>query len=427
MTDFGLPSPGDGVALKGIRVLDLTDETGYEAGRFLADWGAEVIKVEPPQGDSARLRPPFADNVEDPTRSLFFMARNRNKKGITLDLESDEGRALTKKLIASVDVVIETYPVGYLAERGLGYDDLKTDHPGLVYCSITPYGQDGPMSRFRGSDLTVMAQSGFLDLLGDKDRAPLRLQVPQISQHASEAAAGAIMTALFHRENTGEGQYIDTSACQVQVMCGSATNWMTWEVNRSIVKRQGALIETPSGGYALSVFWECADGYVVFVFLPGGMGGGRMMEGMIKWMESEGFDPAPLNEFDWNTYDIDADYATQEFIDRYAEPIRRFFKPKTRDEIFEKALGYHIMLYPANDASTLVENPQLVSRGFWQQVTHDDLGRDVTYPGAPMVMTQTPMRAGERAPHLGEHTDDVLGALGLGNDEIAALRAAKAI
>lgn len=400
-------------ALDGIRVLELSDESGYECGRFLADFGAEVIKIEPPQGDAGRARGPFYQDEAKPENSLFFMARNRNKKGITLDLDSAEGKAAFRKLAGEVDVVIDTYPINYLRDRGLDYESLKADHKGLIMCSISPYGQTGPYAKYRGSDLTVMALSGFMDVLGDQDRAPLRMQVPQISQHASEAAAGGIMSALYHREQTGEGQYIDTSAVQTQVMCGSTTNWQTWECNRLIVKRQGGSIEAPSGRYSLPVFWECADGgYVVFVFLPGGMGGGRMMEGLIGWMREEGFDPAPLDEFDWNTFDIDGEYADQAFMDKQAEPVARFFKQYDRPTIFAKALEKHIMLYPANDASTLIDNVQLVSRGFWETVNHDDLGLgEVTYPGAPMVMTETPMRAGHRAPTIGEHNDEILGKL----------------
>ena len=414
-------------ALEGITVLDLSSDLGYETGRFMADWGAEVIKIEPPQGDEGRMRGPFLDDDPDPQKSLFWAVRNRNKKGITLNLETEEGVALFKRLASEVDVLIDAYPLNYLRDKGLGYDVLKALNPGLVMAAITPFGQTGPYSHYRGSDLTIMAWSGFLDLLGDKDRAPLRLQVQQINQHASEAAMGSIMTALYHRENTGKGQFVDCSALQVQVMCGSATNWMTWEANRVLVRRQGALIETPSGSYAVSVFWECKDGYVVFVFLPGGMGGGRMMEGLQAWMKSEDFDPAPLDSFDWNTFNIDADYATQEFIDGMSEPIKRFFGARTREEIFAKALEHHIMLYPANDASTLIDNVQLVSRKFWGEVEHDDWGKTVKYPGAPMVMTETPMALGTRAPKLGEHTDQVLAGFGLTEDEIKDLRAKNAL
>lgn len=409
-------------ALEGIRVLDVSDESGYECGRFLADFGADVVKIEPPQGDLARGRAPFYGEEPDPNKSLFFWARNRNKRAITLDLDSAEGQEIFRKLAKDVDVVIDTKPVNWMRDRGIDFATLRAENPGLIMAGITPFGQQGPKSRHRGSDLTIMAASGFLDTLGDVDRAPLRLAVPQISQHASEAAAGSIMTALFHRETTGKGQYVDCSATQVQAACGSLTNWMTWHVNRLPVSRQGPFIETPNGGYKTNVFWECADGHVVFVFLPGGMGGGRMMEGMMEWMREEGFDPAPLDDFDWNTFDIGADYATQDFIDKYIEPVARFFKPKTREEIFAKALEKHIMLYPANDASTLIENVQLVARDFWWDVAHDDVGKEIKYPGAPMIMTETPMQPGTRAPKLSEHTDEVLAQAGLSADEIAALK-----
>ena len=167
--------------LHGLRALDLTGETGFLTGMLLGELGADVIKVEAPAGDPARRRPPFWGGIEDPERSLLWLALNSSKRGLTLDLERAAGRELFLRLAEGADVVLETEAPGGLTARGLGWETLHARNPRLILCSLTPFGQTGPHANWRGSDLTVIAMSGNLHCTGDPDRAPLRCALPAAS------------------------------------------------------------------------------------------------------------------------------------------------------------------------------------------------------------------------------------------------------
>ena len=156
-------APADGVLLPPYRVLDLTGPEGVFCGKLLADYGADVIKIEPPDGDPTRQKPPFIGDQPGPERSAYFLFYNTNKRSVTLDLESPQGLDLFKKMAASADVLIESFPVGYMKTLGLDFDILKTDNPGLVMASITPFGQTGPWKDFLSTDLISAAVSGFGD------------------------------------------------------------------------------------------------------------------------------------------------------------------------------------------------------------------------------------------------------------------------
>ena len=170
------------------RVLDLTTERGLLCGQVLGDLGADVIKVEPPGGAPARRLGPFLNDEAHPDRSLYWWAYNRNKRGVTLDIDRPEGRALLRRMATSADFLIESFNPGDLAARGLGYDDLSALNPALVYVSISAFGQEGPKATYADADLIIMAAGGPLMLTGDDDRPPVRLSVPQAYLHASAAA-----------------------------------------------------------------------------------------------------------------------------------------------------------------------------------------------------------------------------------------------
>src|ERR1700680_297713 len=209
--------------LTGCRVLDLTTERGLMCGQMLGDLGAGVIKVEPPGGSSVRSLKPFFADVPGPERSVYWWAYNRNKRGITLDLETAEGRDLMRQLAARADIIVESDDPGALAQRGLGYGDLSAINPALVYVSITPFGQNGPKASYADSDLIVMAASGVLILYGDEDRAPLRMSVPQAYLHACADAAGAALIAYYDRLNTGLGQQVDVAAQESLTLAQQST------------------------------------------------------------------------------------------------------------------------------------------------------------------------------------------------------------
>ena len=195
--------------LDGIRVLDLTDDKGFLCGRILAEMGADVIKVEKPGGDVSRNKGPFYHDEPEPEKSLTWFAYNLNKRGITLDIDARDGQAIFFKLIKKADIVIESFPVGYMQQIGFDYVKLKELNRRIIMTSITPFGQTGPYKDFVASDIVVQAMSGYLYLCGDPAHPPMRISIPQVYLHASGEAATATMIALYHRESSGEGQYID--------------------------------------------------------------------------------------------------------------------------------------------------------------------------------------------------------------------------
>ena len=220
-----MPPEAAAPPLSGIRVLDLTTARGEIAGRILADLGAEVLKIEPPEGCAARRMPPFEDGREgDPDGSLYWAVYGRGKHSVTLDLASAEGRTQLRTLAAGADILLESFEPGHLAGLGLGYEDLSALNPALVYASITPYGQSGPDAHSPATELTIEAAGGLLSLTGDGDRAPVPVGYPQAGLHGGAQAAADAVVALCERDRSGLGQYLDVSmqACMV---------WTTMDAN----------------------------------------------------------------------------------------------------------------------------------------------------------------------------------------------------
>ena len=197
--------PPNSSPLAPYRVLDLTEGGFNWCGKVLADLGADVIKVEPPEGSLTRRRGPFAVGVEDPEGSLFWAAYCLNKRSAALDLERADGVEALRELARGADVLVESFAPGYLAERGLGFHDLAAANPGLVYTSITPYGQTGPRAHHRAADIAAWAMGGMQYLCGDEDRPPVRVAVPQAELHAGAQAAAGTMIALRARNRSGAG------------------------------------------------------------------------------------------------------------------------------------------------------------------------------------------------------------------------------
>ena len=197
-------------ALDGIRVLDLTTARAEMAGKVLADLGAEVIKVEPPEGTPARRMPPFDDR--DPERSLYWAILGLGKGSVVLDVLGDHAdREAFERLLTGADVLLESFDPGVMAGVGLGYEQLAERFPQLVYTSVTPYGQDGPWADRPATELTVESAGGLVSLQGDQDRPPLPVGYPQAAFHAGAQAAADTLIALYERDRSGFGQRLDTS------------------------------------------------------------------------------------------------------------------------------------------------------------------------------------------------------------------------
>jgi crotonobetainyl-CoA:carnitine CoA-transferase CaiB-like acyl-CoA transferase len=246
------------------RVLDLTNERGLLCGQVLGDLGADVIKIEPVGGSPVRRLAPFFEDQPGTERSIYWWAYNRNKRGLTLDLEREQGRAIFKQLAATADFVIESSDPGYWSRRGLGYGELSTLNPRLIMVSITPFGQNGPKSSYADSDLIIMAAGGVLILYGDEDRPPIRMSVPQAYLHASVDAAFAALVACYERLDSGLGQHIDVAA-QESIGLANQSTALSAPLNADETGRMAGGAKL--GPLRVPLVWQAKDGQISFVFL----------------------------------------------------------------------------------------------------------------------------------------------------------------
>jgi crotonobetainyl-CoA:carnitine CoA-transferase CaiB-like acyl-CoA transferase len=401
------------------RVLDLTNENGYLCGEILAEMGADVIKIENPRGDSGRKLGPFYQQVPDQEKSLYWFAYNLNKRGITLDIETEDGRQILIRLIKTADFLIESFPTGYLDSLGLSYDKIQEINPRIVMTSITPFGQTGPYKDYKGSDLVIMAMSGLMYITGDPDKAPLRISFPQAFLLASAHAAASSMIAHYYRESSGEGQHVDVSA-QETVLWEIANGVPLWQLNKIIYKRAGSFLSGRWSDAKQRLLWQCKDGYVSFYIL-GGPSGIKTNIAIVKWMVEKDAAPDYLKQFNWNTLDMSKQ--TQEMQDRIEKPIGEFFMKFTKAELYEESAKRGIMLYPVCNTKDIQENEQLKARDYWVKVNHPELSTSITYPGVFARLTETPLEIIRRAPLIGEHNLDIYEReLGFSKADLAVLR-----
>jgi benzylsuccinate CoA-transferase BbsE subunit len=398
------------------RVLDLTDEKGFLCGKLFGDLGADVIKVEKPRGDPSRNISPFYHDKPDPEKSLFWWAYNTNKRGITLNIESQEGKDIFKRLTKTTDFVIESFPAQYMSNVGLGYNDLEKVNPGLIMASITPFGQTGPYKEYKCSDIVGWAMGGYMYAYGDPDRPPVRIScVPQAYLHAGLAAAVGAMMALFYRHSTGKGQQVDVS---IQESVAHALDNVSyfWDLTRTITHRKGSDYHGGS-----PIIWPCKDGYISWIYWMGLSIDWN--QPLIKMMESEGMANDFLKNFDWSTFDYHT--APPEIIDAIMKPTNDFFMSHTKAELHKLALKFNAMLQPVANASDLLESTQLASREFWIELVHPELDTKVIYPGTFGRFSEGSQQIARRAPLIGEHNQEIYEKeLGLSRNKIIKMKQA---
>ena len=416
--------PTDDAGLLGpYRVLDLTDERGILGGKILADLGADVIQIEPPGGSSARRVGPFYHDEPHPERSLFWWSYAANKRGITLNIISSDGRALLRRMVPSAHFLIESFPPGYMERLGLGYDALAAINPALIVVSVTPFGRDGPYARYRASDLNGMGMAGFMYLTGDPDRPPARVGVPHFYLHGAAAGATGAMIAHTQRVLTGRGQHVDVS-CQEAVARTLASAPQLFAIEKSVIRRQGSYRQTGDTTF-MRITWPCKDGFVNFQ-LSGGAGAGRSVNNLIQWMEEEGRGDPFLTGLDWTT--LGYGLITKELLDRVVPPVERFLMSHTKAELFEGAVKRRILLFPVATTGDIMQNTQLQARGYFRPVPHPDVATAVTYPGPFVQASATPIELRRLAPKVGEHNAEIyLDELGLTRKELVQLREAGAV
>ena len=407
------------------RVLDLTDATGWLCGRILGDLGADVIKIEPPGGDPGRRGGPFYHDQVDPEKSLPWFAYNANKRGITLNLDAAPGQALLRRLARQADFMIESFAPGYLDARGCGYRDLRELNPRLVFTSLTPFGQTGPYAFYRGADLIAMAMSGFMALVGESGKPPLRVQLPQAPMWTGMYAAAGTLLAHHYRQETGCGQQVDVSL-QAGMLWALANAPAFWSLNRENLQRVGTQIVGRSvTGARMRALYPCQDGYINFI-IYGGEAGKRSNDAMVEWMDEKGVAPEWLKQKDWGAFNVAT--STQEEIDAIEAPFGAFLRERTKTEFANESLKRGILGYPVNDARDISQDPQLVARGFWQTVEHPELNATLTYPGLFAKFSNALPQPTRRAPLIGEHNAQVyLNELELSRREFDALKRDKVL
>jgi len=412
------------------RVLDLSDDKGFLCGKALGDLGAEVIKIEKPGGDPARKVGPFYHDIPDPEKSLYWFAFNANKKSITLDLETADGRELFKRLVKTADVVVESFAPGHMDELGLGYSVLSEINPEIIMTSITGFGQEGPYRNYNDRDIAVWALSGYMYITGEPDRPPL---APSYRHgHLLGAINGAVgtMIALYHRGITGRGQQVDAATHQALVFAISVETKTPWAVEKVIVDRQGrsrALVTAKDGELRFPFLWECKDGSVVVTLWFGsGPGFDKANNALVEWIRSDGIDPGVLGRIDWRTESW-SDYTIAD-VKEIIETMSRFFKQHTKMELHDGALGRRIQLTPLLTPKDQLEFPQLVARDFWRAIIHPELETTITYPGGFVKLSGADCGIRRQAPLIGEHNDQVYkGLLGMSAADMLTLMQARVI
>ena len=378
--------------LSGLVVLDVAGESGLFCGRMLAELGAETIKIEDPEGDAYRRRGPWLEsNDGDLEASLYHLHYNVNKKGITLNLETEEGRGLFRKLSTVADIIIETATPGEFDSKDIGYEKLSRDNPSLLYTTITPYGQTGERRHWKGNALTTAAMSGLLYLNGLPEEPPNQPAAEQSYHMASLVGAWGTLIALQDRFNTGQGSRIDVSIQEAASMATVQTanpNFYTW--HKQIPTRGGMR------HFGSRHLYLCKDHKWVSISIRPV----RWTE-FVQWLKEEEVTP-DLTGDKW----LDPFYRRdhQDAIElAHADLAGKY----NRDELVDLGQSKRMLMVPVNQVNELSEHTQLRERGFFQDVTYEEMGRVLEHPGPAYQFSKTTPSAYVRAPRVGEHNSEI--------------------
>lgn len=400
--------------LDGVRVVELASAHAAWAGKLLADLGADVVVVEPPGGHASRRFGPFVDDDPGPERSLFWWHYNTSKHGVVLDLEQPADAERFRTLARRADVVLEAEPPDRLAALGLDHTDIRAELPELIWVAVTPFGRATSRAHEPATDLTLLAGGGPVWSCGYDDHSisPVRGGGNQAFHIASTFAVMSVLTALLHRDVSGRGQFVDVSmhaAANVTTESGS----FDWLVARNTVQRQ-------TGRHALVNITQetqvrCADGRYVNTGFPPRHA--KDFASLRDWLDSLGlrdrFDDIVLLDLavergGVSLADLREDPLVAEIYGAGRSALVFLAEHLSAEEFFVGAQTRGLAVGAVWSPEEALRNEHFVARGFPVEVEHDDLGRTVTYPGAPFHAPASPWRIARRAPHLGEHQAEKL-------------------
>jgi len=371
--------------------------------------GATVIKLERPGGDASRRLGPFMGTTPHPEESLHFWYHNAGKLGITLNLESNQGRDIFLRLLSSTDVVVETFPPGYLTSIGLDYQVLSQRNPGLILASVTGFGQTGPYRSYKSSDLTASAMGGQMYVCGSPATSPLKPYGQQSYYTASLLAAIGILVALRERGRSGHGQHLDISL-QEAVAATLEHVMVRYFYENVVSRRQGNRHWTDTAGVLPS-----KDGHLFITF-------NREWETLVDLLDSEDM-AADLKDEKWHD-----EYYRRQHADHIIAVLTAWTRTHTTRELVEMGQLMRFPWAPVCSVDEVFHSPQLQSRGFFTPVTHPETGSSLLYPGVPGRVSESSWRLRGRAPHIGEHNHQVYhDELGLTDEELTRLAARNVI
>ena len=395
--------------LDGVRVLDLSRVlAGPFCTQMLADLGAEVIKVERPGvGDETRTwGPPYVKDTAgtDTTESAYYLCANRNKRSVTVDFSRPRGVALVKRLLARCDVLVENFKVGGLEKFGLAYGQLREEFPGLVYCSITGFGQTGPYAHRPGYDMMAQGTGGLISITGEPDRPPSKVPVAINDIMTGMYTAVALLSALRHRDLTGEGQHVDVGLLDVQVswLANVASNYL---IGGKLPRRLG----TAHPNTVPYQVFPTRDGFIIIA-----ANNDRQFE---RFCEAAG--SSELRD--------DPDFASNalrvQHRDRLVSMVEAVTRTRTTAAWMKALEPAGVPCAPVNTMDQVFADPQVQARGMRIAMSHPLAGDEVPLVGSPIKLSRTPVSYRRAPPTLGQHTDEVLAeVLGMSESEREALR-----
>jgi crotonobetainyl-CoA:carnitine CoA-transferase CaiB-like acyl-CoA transferase len=391
-------------ALADVKVLEWSHRiTGQYTAKLMADLGAEVIKLEPPDGDPARRYGPFPQDIPHPERSGLFLNLNTNKRGITLDVTTSTGKELFYRLVQQVDVLVEDHRPQDVEALGFDYATLARHNPRLVMTSVTPFGQTGPYRNYKGCHLTAFHASGQGYLLPPGtpflDRPPVVAGAHAGDYQCAFGAATATLAALLWRETSGQGQHVDVSEQEWGVGL-AALFLIRYPLDGFIESRQSQL-------YTFLGKMPCKDGHVVILVMEGHHWTQLVeMLGRPAWALDEKYNHPDNRRKDGLLL---------------TERVKEWLRDKTRKEVLQLGMQYGVPVGYVATSEDIFASPQLQARGFFQPLEHSETG-PLPYPTAAYHLSATPLVFKRPAPLLGEHNTEVYEQLGYSREDLLAWR-----